>query len=95
MVYLYYKPSCPFCQRVLTANESIGAPLALRDISANEVFRMELITLGGKQQVPFLVDEKRGVRMYESVDIIEYLTTHYAKGAVAQDFGTPPVCQVE
>jgi glutathione S-transferase len=32
----------------------------------------ELVRLGGKQQVPFLVDEEAGVNMYESSDIIAY-----------------------
>ena len=34
-----------------------------------------LIKLGGKRQVPFLVDTDRNIQMYESNDIIEYLKT--------------------
>ena len=33
----------------------------------------ELIKLGGKQQVPFLVDNDNDKFMYESDDIIEYV----------------------
>ena len=36
-----------------------------------------LVKLGGKAQVPFLVDTDRDVRMYESDDIIQYLNEHY------------------
>ena len=31
--------------------------------------------MGGKRQVPFLVDTDRNIQMYESDDIIEYLKT--------------------
>ena len=34
-----------------------------------------LIHIGGKRQVPFLVDRDRNIQMYESLDIIEYLKT--------------------
>ena len=34
-----------------------------------------LIQIGGKRQVPFLVDKERNLQMYESDDIIEYLKT--------------------
>ena len=34
-----------------------------------------LIRIGGKRQVPFLVDTDRNIQMYESKDIIEYLKT--------------------
>jgi len=33
---------------------------------------IQLLKLGGKQQVPFLADDDRGVLMYESDDIIAY-----------------------
>lgn len=34
-----------------------------------------LIKMGGKRQVPFLVDKEHNVELYESNDIIEYLKT--------------------
>ena len=34
-----------------------------------------LIQMGGKRQVPFIVDNDRNIQMYESDDIIEYLKT--------------------
>lgn len=33
-----------------------------------------LVEKGGKRQVPFLVDDEKNVSMYESGDIIEYLS---------------------
>ncbi len=39
----------------------------------------EVLELGGKAQVPFLVDEERGLQLYESADIIEYARKRFAK----------------
>jgi glutaredoxin 3 len=80
MLYLYYKPSCPYCQRVLEANEQIGATLNLLDVASSEELREDLVRKGGKKQVPFLVDEDKGVMMYESGDIIDYLVSNYGEG---------------
>ena len=41
--------------------------------------RRELLELGGRAQVPFLVDPSTGVRMYESADIIDYVASRYAQ----------------
>ncbi|MFT5036671.1 MAG: glutaredoxin 3 [Candidatus Azotimanducaceae bacterium] len=80
MLTLYYKPTCPFCQKVLSEAETLGVKLNLKDISSDEVIAQELIDKGGKQMVPYLVDEEKGVSMYESNDIVAHLTEHYANG---------------
>jgi glutathione S-transferase len=86
MLTLYYKPSCPFCQRVLQMAENLNVELDLQDISEDEAARAELIEHGGKQQVPYLVDTKADTSMYESSDIIEYIRDHYANtGAAAAE----------
>ncbi len=77
MVTLYYKPTCPFCQRVLGEVEKMGLKMNLKDISADDAVTQELIERGGKRQVPYLVDEEKGTEMYESGDIINYLVEHY------------------
>lgn len=48
------------------------------DIAKNPTYREILIEKGGLMQVPFLIDTNKEKHMYESVDIIEYLATHYA-----------------
>jgi glutathione S-transferase len=53
----------------------------LKDISADDAVLDELIEKGGKKMVPFLEDTDRGVSMYESGDIIAYLTEHYGPSA--------------
>ncbi len=41
--------------------------------------RKVLVKLGGKEQVPFLVDADKGEMMYESDDIVAYLQANYVK----------------
>ena len=74
---LYYRPTCPYCVKVLNYVKEKNIALELRDIAANSQFAHELIIQGGKQQVPFLVDEEKGVKMYESSDIIAYLAENH------------------
>ena len=77
MLTLYYRPTCPFCQRVLGEVEDMGLRMDLKDISSDPLLRAELIERGGKQQVPYLVDSETAVEMYESADIIDYLMHTY------------------
>ena len=78
MLILYVKTGCPFCAKALSAVEALGLQIDERNI-AEEGHRTELIEKGGKQQVPYLIDEERGVSMYESDDIVAYLHEHYDK----------------
>ena len=55
--------------------EQTGIQLPMRDTTAPEVLE-ELITLGGKAQVPCLMIN--GKALYESDDIIAYLQEHLA-----------------
>jgi len=86
MLTLYYKPSCPYCQRVLGEAENMGVQFNLKDISADQTLAEELIEKGGKRQVPYLVDEERSVSMYESGDIVKYLEEHYSGSKEGKTF---------
>ncbi len=79
MLTLFYRPTCPFCQRVLQMAENLNVTLDLKDISEDADAAEELVAKGGKTQVPFLVDTDRDVMMYESSDIIDYLREHGGK----------------
>ena len=81
MLTLYYKPACPFCERVLQMADNLKVNLSLKDISEDEMAKAELLEKGGKQQVPFLVDTERDVSMYESSDIIDYMREHGTKAS--------------
>lgn len=68
---LFYKPTCPFCQKVLAYLDERKIDLEKRNILQDEHALEELITKGGKKQVPCLfIDDKP---LYESDDIISYL----------------------
>jgi glutaredoxin 3 len=95
MLNLYYKPSCPYCQRVLQANDGIQAPLVLHDVLADPAHLAALIEKGGKRQVPYLEDTDRGISMYESLDIIEYLRSHYGQGKDVKWDEVGNVCPIE
>lgn len=72
MIELYISPTCPYCRKVMDFMEKESIRYEKRDVSVPENFE-KLMKLGGLNQVPFLYDD--GVHMYESDDIIKYLTT--------------------
>ena len=72
MLTLYVRTGCPYCARVLQTGEELGVHFTLKNASVPGVSE-ELTALGGKEQYPYLVDEERGVSMYESEDIIAHL----------------------
>jgi len=45
--------------------------------------------------VPYLEDTSRGVSMYESADIIDYLAEHYGVGAVPDVPLVANVCPID
>jgi len=83
MLQLFYKPTCPFCQKVFAVSDEFGIEFDLRDISEYPEFVDELLEKGGKRQVPFLVDTEKNEQMYESDDIIAYLRANYAQASAA------------
>ncbi len=74
MLELFMLPTCPYCLKVMKFLDENGISYRKIDIT-NPLNEEVLIKIGGKRQVPFLVDKEHGVEMYESGDIIEYLKT--------------------
>lgn len=74
MLELFILETCPYCHKVMDFLEKEGIKYHKIDIS-NKESEESLIKIGGKRQVPFLVDKERNIQMYESNDIIEYLKT--------------------
>lgn len=95
MLTLYYKPTCPYCQEVLGEAEELGVQFRLKDISSDSALEAELVEQGGKVLVPFLIDTDRGVKMYESPDIIRYLREYYKDGTGKASFGGLKIHQSE
>lgn len=82
MLTLYYRPTCAFCRRVLAVIDRLSLEVELKDINDAE-FETELLAVGGKIQVPFLVDSAAGVELYESDDIVSHLQHTYGKVSTA------------
>ena len=74
MLDLYILETCPYCRKVMSFLDENGVKYNKIDIS-DKVAEDVLIQMGGKRQVPFLVDRDRNIQMYESNDIIEYIKT--------------------
>jgi glutaredoxin len=69
---LYIKTGCFWCEKVTSFAHEQGIQLDLRNIAEKGVAE-ELIARGGKRQVPYLVNRRNAIEMYESADIIQYL----------------------
>ncbi len=74
MLDLFILESCPYCKKVMSFLDEHGIKYNKIDIK-NKTSEEALIQIGGKRQVPFLIDKDRNIQMYESNDIIEYLKT--------------------
>jgi len=79
MLILYYKQTCGYCEKVKKFAAEHSLDLTLRDIVTVPEHAEDLIERGGKRQVPYLVDDKKEVEMYESDDIIKYLKNNYVR----------------
>ena len=74
---LYYRPTCPFCIRVLDFMDRQGVTIPLIDISQDRDAAATLSEVGSKQQVPCLfIDVKP---LYESSDIISWIDEHLCR----------------
>jgi glutathione S-transferase len=80
MLTLYMKAMCPYSRSVVEFAEEHKIALTKKLFSESGVAE-ELLALGGKQQVPFLVDDELGFKLYESKLIIDHLRDHYTTGA--------------
>lgn len=76
MINLYYLSTCPYCKKVIDFLDSSNIEYRLLDINEQENFN-KLMKIGKKRQVPFIVDTNNGNVMYESADIIDYLSKEY------------------
>lgn len=80
---LYFMPSCPFCQRVLTVIGRQGLHIERLDVDADPRRARELVEGGGQDQVPCLRIQRGPGSvewLYESADIIDWLERNYRRG---------------
>jgi glutaredoxin len=78
---LYQFYSCPFCVKVRRVMKAMSLNIETRDAKNNPQFREELETHGGRIKVPCLrIEDDNGdyTWMYESSDIVKYLSGKYS-----------------
>jgi glutaredoxin 2 len=72
MLELFILETCPYCRKVMDFLKENKIEYNKND-TANEDNVLKLLTLGGKDQVPFLYNSKTDEKIYESDEIIKYL----------------------
>ncbi|WP_224334192.1 glutathione S-transferase N-terminal domain-containing protein [Haloprofundus halobius] len=86
MLELYQAEGCPHCAKVRDKLSELGVSYVSHtprlpggeggDVVNRQAYD-ELLALGDADQIPFLVDHDRGVRLYESDAIVAYLDGQY------------------
>ncbi|ELZ41750.1 glutaredoxin [Halorubrum saccharovorum DSM 1137] len=72
-VRLYALDGCPYCEAVSDALDEAGVAYETERVDALHSDRDEVKRVSGQRGVPVLIDEKRGVTMSESANILEYV----------------------
>lgn len=86
MLALYQAEGCGYSQSVRETMTELGLSYIVHNPRTpggdvrNEQALEDLLELGGTDQIPFLVDHNRQVKLYVSDEIIGYLETHYGEG---------------
>lgn len=84
MLELYQAEDCPFCEGVREKLMELGVsyvthnPRTAGGTTRNKQTLEEMESIGGQDQIPFLLDRQYGVELYESDAIIEHLEAEYA-----------------
>lgn len=92
MLIIYVRNGCSLCAKVLRTLGELKISFQEKNIADTAVAN-ELISQGGKLQVPYLVDTEKEIEMYESVDIEAYINSTYGKNQRADNESEAPrVC---
>lgn len=77
LLELWSFEASPYCRRVRETLTRLGLDYRVHNVGKRGRRRPELVALGGKMQVPYLVDPNTGSALYESNDIVAYLRQTY------------------
>jgi len=81
LLTLYLKESCPWSRQVREGLSILDIDSRIQPCpKEGTVFRPELKKLGGKEQVPFLVDPNSDSKIYESSEILKHVFNKYGPG---------------
>ena len=80
-ITLYRLQACPFCERVVRVLNDLDIPYRSRFVEARHSRRDAVKRVSGSRTVPAIVDDRTGVTMSESANIVRYLETTYGDGS--------------
>lgn len=78
-ITLYRLQACPFCERVVRVLNDLDLEYRSRFVEARHSRRDAVKRLTGARTVPAIVDERTGVTMSESANIVRYLEKTYGE----------------
>ncbi len=73
---LYVRSGCAYSAAVLHKVDELSLKPKIRNIGEIGALQ-DLIDIGGKIRVPFLHDHDKGVKLYESAEINDYLEREF------------------
>ena len=76
-ITLYNMEGSPYCRKVREALCELDLESVVRNLPKGSPKRAQLQDIGGKVQVPYIVDPNSGRSLYESDDIVAYLEAQY------------------
>ena len=77
VITLYRLQACPFCERVVRVLDEYDLDYRSRFVEPLHSRRNVVERVAGARTVPAIVDEKTGVTMAESANIVDYLESTY------------------
>mgnify|MGYP006281005147 CR=1 FL=1 len=86
-ITLYRLQACPYCERVVRTLDDLGLEYVSRFVEPMHSDRNVVKRVAGSRPVPAIVDERTGVTMSESANVVEYLESTYGGGLVDPDGG--------
>ncbi|WP_248895666.1 glutaredoxin family protein [Haloplanus halobius] len=81
-ITLYRLQACPYCERVVRVLQDLGLEYTSRFVEPMHAERNVVKRVAGSRPVPAIVDDRTGVTMSESANIVEYLESTYGEGLV-------------
>jgi len=84
-ITFYRLQACPFCERVARRLQAYDLDYRSRFVEPMHSRRNVVKREAGVRTVPVIVDERTGVTMAESANVVEYLDATYGEGGAGAD----------
>lgn len=82
-ITVYRLQACPYCERVIRLLDELDLPYRSRFVGPMHSDRNIVKRISGKRTVPAIVDDRTGVTMSESANIVAYLERTYGESGAA------------